>query len=478
MDKAPYQEKLRVLIIGAGPAGLTAALEGVRRGYSVTVLEASDQSGGLAKTVFHDGYGFDIGGHRFFTKFPQVEQWWHEVLRDDFITVRRQSRIYYRGRFFDYPLRPLNALAGLGPGMSLRLAGSYLWARLHPRRPETTFEDWVSNRFGRLLFSIFFKSYTEKVWGIPCNELSADWAAQRIKSLSLSKAVLNAIRPQRGSITTLIEEFQYPRRGPGMLWERVVQLVEDAGGRVLLQSPVQHLVALPGHGFRVTAMVDGKTQELFADAVISTMPLPDLVAMLEPAPPADVRAAAERLTFRDFLSVLLVLKTTALFPDNWIYIHDPSIRASRVQNYGNWSAAMVPQPGTSGIGVEYHCQQGDQLWTKTDDQLIALATEELSRLRLAEPAQVQRGWVIREPYAYPRYTDDYQQHVKTIARHLASIPRLQTVGRAGMHRYNNQDHSMLTAMLAIDNLSGARHDLWAVNADDEYHEIKISKPRH
>lgn len=466
----------RLVVIGAGPAGLTAAVEAQKRGFAVTVLEASNEVGGLAKTARRDGNGFDIGGHRFFTKFPQVEQWWHEVLPpEDFIHVRRQSRIYYRGKFFSYPLRAGNALAGLGPWTSLRVFGSYLWAKIHPRRPEVSFEDWVSNRFGRLLFAIFFETYTEKVWGIPCDQLSADWAAQRIKSLSLGKAIVSAFKPQQGrDVTTLIDEFQYPRRGPGMMWERAQQLVEARGGHVLLKHPVVRIAREAKAGFTITANVSGRPVSFTAEAVISTMPLQDLMLCLEPPPPPAVGAAARSLSYRDFLNVALVVNRTGLFPDNWIYIHDAAVRASRIQNYNNWSEGLVAEPGTTCLGVEYHCNQGDELWRTPDEQLIARASTELEHLKLARAGDVRRGWVIREPRAYPRYTGDYQRSVGIIAEYLANIPNFFTVGRAGMHKYNNQDHSMLTAMLAVDNLGGARHDLWAVNADDEYHEIKTA----
>lgn len=472
----PNAHNRRLLIIGAGPAGLTAAVEAQKRGFAVTVLEASNEVGGLAKTAMRDGNGFDIGGHRFFTKFPQVEEWWHEILPSkDFIKVRRQSRIYYRGKFFSYPLRAGNALAGLGPWTSLRVLGSYLWAKIHPRRPEVSFEDWVSNRFGRLLFAIFFETYTEKVWGIPCDQLSADWAAQRIKSLSLGKAVVSAFKPQQGKgVTTLIDEFQYPRRGPGMMWERARQLVEQRGGRVLVQHPAVRIALEAKSEFTITANVSGRPVSLTADAIISSMPLQDLIACLEPPAPPAVGTAARSLSYRDFLNVAVVVNRTGLFPDNWIYIHDAAVRASRIQNYNNWSAGLAAEPGTTCLGVEYHCNLGDDLWRAPDAKLIAQAAAELEHLKLARASEVLRGWVIREPHAYPRYTGDYQRNIQTIADYLANIPNFFTVGRAGMHKYNNQDHSMLTAMLAVDNLCGAHHDLWAVNADDEYHEIRLT----
>ncbi|MDD5110072.1 MAG: NAD(P)/FAD-dependent oxidoreductase [Patescibacteria group bacterium] len=461
-----------LLVIGAGPAGLTAALEGSRKGFSVTVLESADQVGGLAKTVVHDGNAFDVGGHRFFTKYPQVEAWWRKILGPDLLTVQRQSRIFYRGKFFDYPLRAGNALRNLGATASLQIAASYGWAKIHPRRPELTFEDWVSNRFGRRLFQTFFKTYSEKVWGIPCDRLSADWAAQRIKSLSLTKAVADALGFRRGDVTTLIEQFLYPKRGPGMMWERAQDKIAAAGGRVLLRHRVTE-IAMDAGKFAVRAATAENTDATFtADAVISSMALPDLIRSLKPAAPQPVVQAATQLNYRDFLTVHLVVNRENIFPDNWIYLHDPTVIAGRLQNFGNWSAAMVAASGTSCLGLEYFCQAGDDLWKKSDGDLVTLAKHELELLGLVQADEVKRGWVTREPKAYPRYDDDYRANVQTIAQHLATIPRFFTVGRNGMHRYNNQDHSMVTGMLAVENLDGNTHDLWAVNVDDEYHEIK------
>ena len=468
-----------LLIIGAGPAGLTAGVEACRNGWEVTVLEADRQVGGLAKTVVHDGNAFDIGGHRFFTKYPEVEAWWREILGADLLTVRRQSRIFYRGKFFDYPLRAANALRSLGPISSLLIAGSYGWARIHPRRPELTFEDWVSNRFGRRLFQTFFKTYSEKVWGIPCDQLSADWAAQRIKSLSLTKAIADALGFGRGSVTTLIEQFFYPKRGPGMMWERAQERITAAGGRVLLQHRVLEIATDSG-GFVVRASTAESTKTTFAaDAVISSMALPDLVRSLKPVAPNSVQQAANALNYRDFLTVQVVVNRQNIFTDNWIYLHDPIVKAGRLQNFGNWSKAMVATAGTSCLGLEYFCQAGDQLWQKSEADLVALAKHELELLGLVKAEEITRGWVTREPKAYPRYDGNYQTHVQTIAQYLSSIKNLWTVGRNGMHHYNNQDHSMLTAMLAVKNLSGEAHNLWAVNVDDEYHEIKpAAKQQH
>jgi protoporphyrinogen oxidase len=467
-----------VVILGAGPAGLTAAYELTRYHVPVTVLEQDPHYvGGISRTVEHNGYRFDIGGHRFFSKSQEVEDLWTEILGDELQERPRMSRILYRGTYFDYPLKAANALFGLGPIETVRCLASYVAARLHPVPHPRTLEEWVSNQFGYRLFSIFFKTYTEKVWGIPCNELSADWAAQRIKGLNLSEAIKNALLPKRGDVavhTTLIDRFRYPRLGPGQMWERARDLIVERGQRVELG---QEIVQIRHDGTRATGVVtrDAATgQERFIRGthIISTIPMRALVEMCDPALPARVRQAAASLKYRDFLTVGVIINRAAIFPDNWIYLHDPGVRVGRIQNFKNWSPAMVADPAKTCLGLEYFCFEGDDLWGMADDELIKLAGRELVQLGMCRANEIEDGVVVRQPKAYPVYDDAYQQHLAVIRDYLdAHMPNLQLVGRNGMHHYNNQDHSMMTALLAARNIAlGTRMDPWNVNTDAEYHE--------
>jgi protoporphyrinogen oxidase len=461
-------------VIGAGPAGLTAAYQLAKQGAEVSVYEADNVVGGISRTVERDGWRFDIGGHRFFTKVRQVEELWHEILPDeDFMLRPRMSRIYYRGALFDYPLKAMNALRGLGLLEAVRCVGSYVWARIRPPKDQTNFEGWTSARFGKRLYSIFFKTYTEKVWGIPASSIQADWAAQRIKNLSLSKAVFNAILPSRNqkSITSLIEEFQYPKLGPGMMWERCADLVEKLGGSVTLETWVKTVHREGGRAVAVTVADAGRETRVEAAHVVSSMPISGLVRAVEPAAPRHVLDAADDLRYRDFLTVALVVPEEFSFPDNWIYIHTPGVRVGRIQNFGSWSPHLV-KDGRTCLGLEYFVNEGDDLWESSDEDLIRLATAELESLNLVKPGAVELGFAVRMPKAYPVYDETYQQNVDIIREWIAAeLPNVYPVGRNGMHRYNNQDHSMMTAMLTAENiLTGSRHDVWAVNVDDDYHE--------
>jgi len=462
------------VIVGAGPAGLTAGFDALVAGWRVTVLEKDPEYvGGISRTVRHGGYRFDIGGHRFFSKSDEVTRWWRDRLPDDFIQVRRLSRIYYRGKFFDYPLKPWNALRNLGFFTSLACVASYGWARLFPRRPETSLEDWVSNRFGRRLFTIFFKTYTEKVWGIPTSELSADWAAQRIKGLSLTRAVVNAFRgnPEGAVIKTLIDKFSYPRLGPGQMWERTAADIRAGGGAIAMGETVTRI---RHEGGRVTSVeatgAGGRTQAFEAEQFVVSMPLRDTVLAFDPPLPVEVREAAGRLRYRDFLTVALVVEGANPFPDNWIYIHEPGVKLGRIQNFRNWSEAMIGRPGTTCLGLEYFCFEGDGLWSAPDRELIELGKLELAKLGLVQPARVCEGCVVRVEKAYPIYDPGYQANVAIIRAGLSRFANLHPVGRNGMHKYNNQDHSMMTAMLAVRNMGGGSFNLWNVNSDAEYHE--------
>ncbi|CAG0934590.1 hypothetical protein TFLX_03564 [Thermoflexales bacterium] len=462
-----------VIVIGGGPAGLTAAYELAKVGVKPIVLEMGAQVGGIARTEVFNGYRMDIGGHRFFTKVDEVEAFWQEVLGADFLTRPRLSRIYYNRKYIMYPLRFGDVLSKLGLWQSFLVLLSYLRSKLLPYRHENTFEEWVSNRFGKRLYQAFFKTYTEKVWGIPCDQLSAQWAAQRIQNLSFPRAVIGAIFGARGTknVKSLIEEFHYPRLGPGMLWERTQQLIEQRGGEVRLNTIVVKVLHRDGRAIGVVARSGAQETRIEADAIISSMPISELVAKLDPPAPAAVREGAGQLTYRDYFTVGLIVNQAHLFPDNWIYIHAPEVKVGRVQNFKNWSPEMVPDPNKTFLGLEYFCNEGDELWRMSDAELIRLGTQELETMGLARAADVEGGTVVRQLKTYPVYTGEYKEYLERIRGFLDSIPNLQTVGRNGLHMYNNQDHSMLTAMLAVKNLLGqGQHDVWSVNVERAYHE--------
>jgi protoporphyrinogen oxidase len=467
-----------VLIIGAGPAGLTAAFQLAKAGKTAMVLEADSVVGGISRSPERDGWRFDIGGHRFFTKVKPVEDLWHEILPDsDFLMRPRMSRIYYNGKYYDYPLKAMNALRNLGPIEAVRCVLSYAWARVRPPGNQTNFEGWTTARFGSRLYHHFFKTYTEKVWGVPASELQADWAAQRIKNLSLSKAIVNAVLPKRNQkeITSLIEEFQYPKYGPGMMWERCRDLVEAAGTKVLMNTKVTRI---SHSGGVATAVVgessDGIESEYPCSAVMSSMPITALLRSMDPPVPDEVRKAADDLHYRDFLTIALVVPEEAGFPDNWIYVHSPDVKLGRIQNFGSWSPYLVKE-GRTCLGLEYFVFEGDEHWNMPDHELVELGKRELAILGLVDPSAVEAGYVVRMPKAYPYYDGDYKANVDVLRGWLATnAANVYPVGRNGMHKYNNQDHSMYTAMLSVENLLGADHDVWAVNVEEDYHEESAS----
>ncbi len=462
-----------IVIVGGGPAGLTSAYLLAKDGYRVTVLEGTDMVGGISRTARYKRYRFDIGGHRFFTKIAPVQALWEEWLGTEFIDVPRLSRIHYGGKYFDYPLKAFNALAGLGLVNAARILISYAQAKLEPSPVEDTFEQWVVNRFGRRLYELFFKTYTEKVWGIPCTEIRAEWAAQRIQGLSLARAVLSAASLQRrdDGIRTLLHTFRYPRLGPGQMWEAARDRIEALGGRVLMNHCVTDLDIQDGAVTAVVCAAPGGQVRIAADHVISTTDIRSLVRALGSHASPATRVAGDGLRYRDFLVVALILDRENLFPDNWIYVHTPGVKVGRIQNFNNWSAAMVPEAGRTCLGMEYFCFEGDGLWATSDDALMALASRELESLGLAQASDVSDGCVVRVRKAYPIYDAEYSQHLGAVRACIDPIPNLHTVGRNGMHKYNNQDHSMYTAMLTLENMRGvANHDVWAVNTDFEYHE--------
>jgi len=440
-----------------------------RRGRDGVVFEADGVVGGLAKTVEFQGYRFDLGGHRFFTKLGPIERLWQTMLGEDFLTRPRLSRIYYRGKYLTYPLVAKEVIGRLGVVESALCALSYFWTKIKRPPEPKTFEDWVTSRFGRRLYDSFFRSYTEKVWGIPGSEIQSAWAAQRIKNFSFFRAVLGILGLSR-NVTTLIEEFHYPRLGPGQMWETFRRSVEERGIPVHLNH---RCVAVRHSGGRVESVVvraNGRETEVPVDAVLSSIPLSELVQALDPAPPPEVVAAARGLRYRDFVVVALITADPEPFPDNWIYLHDPDTLAGRVQNFGAWSESMVV-PGTTCLGAEYFCFEGDEIWEMRDDEAVAFAADELAKIGLIDPAHVIEGVKVRVPRAYPMYDLGYSERVAVLRSYLEGFENLKTFGRNGLHRYNNQDHSMWTAILAALNLvDGSDYDVWSVNTEAAYLE--------
>ena len=476
-------EHSEVFVIGAGPAGLTAAYLLTKAGVSTRVIEADPTYvGGISRTVDYHGFLFDIGGHRFFSKSKEVVDLWHELLPDDFIQRPRLSRIYYDGKHYAYPLKAFEALRNLGIFKSAACVASYGYRKVFPNADPKTFRQWVSNQFGDRLFSIFFKTYTEKVWGMSCDEISADWAAQRIKGLDLWSAVVDGLRrslgtrakPQPGDavIKTLIESFEYPRRGPGMMWDAAAARVTAQGGEILMGHRLVRMTWDAKRELWTIAVEGPEGARMFtARHVISSAPMRELMTSITPRPVS--APDAEALRYRDFITVALVVDKPDLFPDNWIYIHDPSVRVGRVQNFRSWSPEMVPDEKLSCLGLEYFCFEGDGLWTSSDEDLIALAKRELAQIGLAREDEVKDGCVVRQKKAYPVYDDAYKAHVDAIRADIdAHYPTLHLVGRNGMHKYNNQDHAMMTAMLTVRNIIAGEqlYDVWGVNEDAEYHE--------
>lgn len=464
-------EGSKVIIIGAGPAGLTAAYELTKFQLRPIVIEKQNVVGGLARTENYNGYYFDIGGHRFFTKVAEVKRIWREILGDDFLRRQRLSRIYYNRKFFYYPLKPFNALVSLGFWQSLLIVLSYIKWQIFPYPREDTFEEWVTNRFGKRLFETFFKTYTEKVWGISCSELRAEWAAQRIKDLSMRTALLSMFLKPKKTIKTLIEEFDYPRFGPGMMWTAVQREIERRGGGVRLNCDVVRIERTANRIDRVVASSGGREEVIDGNEFISSMPVTEFIRRLDPPPAPEVLDAAAKLTYRDFLTVCLIVDRPDLFPDNWIYVHDPDVKVGRIQNFKNWSPDMVPDLTKTSLGLEYFCLEDDELWRRSDAELVELAKREVDHIGLARYAEIEGGCVLRIPKAYPVYDSGYREYLEIVRKFVDGLENFQTIGRNGLHRYNNQDHAMLTGMLAVRNrVLGEKNDLWSVNTEREYHE--------
>jgi protoporphyrinogen oxidase len=473
---------VETLIIGAGPAGLTTGYELTKARHSVAIIERDPTYvGGISRTVLYKGYRFDIGGHRFFSKSAEIEAFWTELLGDELLERPRSSRIYYNRKLFDYPLRAMDAFFKLGPVETARCLLSYVEAQRHPVLPAENFEQWVVNNFGRRLYEIFFKTYTEKVWGMDCAEISADWAAQRIKGLNLTSAILSAFglnksrRDGSDVIKTLIDSFRYPRLGPGQMWERARDRIVAQGGKVMMGSSLTALTqhAQTGQWVAIVSDRDGREKKITADHLVSSAAVRDLVRLLGTDVDTSVTQASEGLKYRDFLIVGLIARGKARFNDNWIYIHDPNVKVGRIQNFGSWSPDMVPDPDTACYGMEYFCFEGDGLWSAPDADLLALARSELNMLGLVPADAVIDGQVVRQKKAYPVYDDTYQFHIDTIREGLeARFSNLHLIGRNGMHKYNNQDHGMMTGLLTARNIVAGVpvYDVWGVNQDAEYHE--------
>jgi len=465
-----------ILIIGAGPAGLTAAWEAEKHGIKTLILEGDKEIGGISRTVERNGWRFDIGGHRFFTKVDEVYQIWDEILdKEDFLLRPRMSRIYYKNKFYDYPLKASNALLNLGIFEAVRCVLSYFYVRVFPPKNQDNFEDWVAARFGWRLYNIFFKTYTEKVWGVDARTIGSDWASQRIKNLSLMKAILNAFQINKSGeiITTLIDKFKYPKYGPGMMWETAYKKLEEKNHKILLSSRV---VEISKDVDKYKIKIDSG-EEFEAKNILSSMPLAHLPKTIKPVPENKVLESGQNLKFRDFLSVALVIDEKDAFPDNWIYIHDPGVKVGRVQNYGSWSPYLVKE-GKTCLGLEYFVNIGDELWSMEDEKLIDLAIKELEQLSLIKANSTLEGYVVRMPKAYPVYDLDYSNNINEIEKWLSSEHKnIYPIGRNGMHRYNNQDHSMMTAVLSVRNIIlGEKNNIWKVNVEEDYHE-EISSGR-
>lgn len=471
-------------IIGAGPAGLTAGYLLCKAGYETTIWEADTQYvGGISRTVVYNGYRFDIGGHRFYSKSKEVEDLWSEILPEGLLRRSRLSRIYYKGKFYSYPLNLAEVLENMGTRQAALVLVSYLKEKLTLGHAPGNLEEWVTHKFGERLYRMFFKGYTEKVWGMPCSKISSDWARQRIKGLSLSQTALNALLMRSGSqklskdrnseIKTLITSFRYPRLGPGMLWEAAADKISASGGSVQMGSNVDHIERTASGGWRVSLLCHGRSRCVDVDHLISSAPLGWLIPNIQPRLPPEVLEAAQGLRYRDFLTVALILRPRVSFSDNWLYIHDPDLKVGRIQNYGNWSPDMIPEQGMACYGMEYFTSTDEPFWQMQDADLIDFATHELVALGLAQAADVVDGAVVRQLKAYPIYDEQYKPRREVIRRALeSSCPNLHVVGRNGMHQYNNQDHSMMTAMLTVKNIQEGRpvYDIWQVNQDAEYVE--------
>lgn len=465
-------DRFDAIILGAGPAGITSALTLAKNNRKVVVFEKDAQIGGLSKTIDFKGFLFDMGPHRFFSKSNEVNDIWNKTLGKNFISVKRLTRIYYRNKFFDYPIKATNAFFGLGLFTSIAVFASFARSKFFPYEQEETFEQWVSNRFGKKLYNMFFKTYTEKLWGIPCNQIQAEWVAQRIKGLSLVSAVKNTLFPGKsGKIKTLIEQFNYPRLGAGMMYEAMARDAKKAGAQFFTKKAVTKI----SHNRSMIESVEikdasGATETYAADYFLSSIPITQLLEQFSPRVPAEIISAVKNLHYRSTIIVNVIVGIKSIFPDNWIYVHSPEAVVGRIGNLKNWSSDMVPDPDKTTLGLEYFCTEGDTLWNKGEKELLRLAAKDLSILKLAKETDIKDGFVVKIAKTYPVYDRKYPQNYKVVVDYVKQFKNIQPIGRYGMFKYNNMDHSILTGLYAAENILGKNHDIWKVNADQEYHE--------
>lgn len=461
-----------IYVLGGGPAGLAAAYILTKQGRSVVVIEQDSTVGGFAKSIEYQGFILDYGPHRFFTKLAPVLAFWDEVLGREQVTVNRLTRIYYGNKYFSYPLKAFEALFSLGFIESARIVLSYIQAQLFPSRSPQNFAEWVSGRFGKRLFEIFFEGYTQKLWGIPCTDISADWAAQRIKGLSLLKAVRNALLGNDGKVKSLIDQFQFPRLGSGQLYEMTADYLQSHGQSVLLNTQVVRIHHENAQATQVTLknLQTGLEETVDCGGVISSIPLTHLVQQLTPEAPRPVVESAKSLKFRNTVLVYLIVESGKLFPDNWLYINEPSVKLGRVTNFANWSPDMLPNQHQTPLCCEYWCDF-DEDWQKSEDELLKQAERDLRKIKLLDDEKVSGGFILRLPRTYPIYAGEYKEALASIQGYVQEFDNLQVVGRYGAFKYNNQDHSLLMGIMAAENVTTpGKHDLWSVNSDSEYQE--------
>lgn len=463
-------------ILGAGPAGLGAALELTGHGVTdILIVDRLKIVGGLSRTDIFDGVRFDVGPHRFFTKNEEINRLWHDVLGDDFRPVSRMTRIYYKDEFFNYPLKVFDTLAKLGPVESLRIMVSFAASRIGKKTEPVTFEEWVTQKFGRKLYETFFKTYTEKVWGIPCSQIGAEWAAQRIKGLDVIQVIKNALPGMGGgNIKTLIEEFDYPRLGAGQMYEAMCDRASAAGAEVMLDSEIVSFNRKDNTVESIDIVTSGGDRmKIKAAQFFSSIPITKFFEMIDPSEPERIRAASDALYYRDHITVNLVVNGGSLFPDQWVYVHSPDVKMGRIANYNNFSNDMIPGKNKTALSIEYFAFQDDDLWQCSDDDLKSLAGDELARIGFADKKAVQQAWVVRDTESYPTYYLGFKEHYETLKSRLNEFDNLYPIGRGGLYKYNNQDHSVMSGILAARNylkLPGTPYDLWEINVDAEYHE--------